>query len=77
MSCSVATRSSNERTSDKSAKYDIKVHASDNGPPEGLSRMLDIFESCIPKPADLDRLADKQEEDKKNPEDPKPEDNIA
>ncbi len=60
MTCNVSTRSSNERTSDKSAKYDVKLHAEDAGPPEGLSRLLDIFESCIPKAADLDRIAAEQ-----------------
>jgi hypothetical protein len=47
MSGSVATKSENTRSSDKSAKYDIKVCARDDGMPEGLSRVLDIISGSI------------------------------
>ena len=47
----VATKSENTRSSDKSAKYDIKVQARDDGIPEGLSRVLDILSSNISKNA--------------------------
>ncbi len=44
---SVATKSEHTRNTDKSAKYDIKVCARDDGMPEGLSRVLDILSSNI------------------------------
>jgi hypothetical protein len=47
MSGSVATKSENTRSTDKSAKYDIKVSARDDGMPEGLSRVLDIISGSI------------------------------
>tara|TARA_R110002126_G_scaffold71121_1_gene178546 strand:+ start:14100 stop:14729 length:630 start_codon:yes stop_codon:yes gene_type:complete len=50
MSGSVASHSTNTRKSDNSAKYDVKVIARDDGPPEGLSQLLDILQGAI-KPA--------------------------
>jgi hypothetical protein len=47
ISGTVATKSENTRSSDKSAKYDIKVSARDDGMPEGLSRVLDIISGSI------------------------------
>ena len=44
---SVANHSENTRSSDNSAKYDVKVIARDDGPPEGLSRVLDMFNDAI------------------------------
>ncbi len=44
---SVANHSENSRSSDNSAKYDVKVIARDDGPPEGLSRVLDMFNDAI------------------------------
>ena len=44
---SVANHSENSRKSDNSAKYDVKVVARDDGPPEGLSRVLDMFNDAI------------------------------
>jgi len=44
---SVANHSENTRSSDNSAKYDVKVVARDDGPPEGLSRVLDMFNDAI------------------------------
>jgi Protein of unknown function (DUF2589) len=44
---SVATHKENTRTSDNSAKYEVKVHAEDKGMPEGLSRVLDILQSAV------------------------------
>ncbi len=44
---SVSTKSEHTRNTDKSAKYDIKVQARDDGMPEGLSRVLDILASNI------------------------------
>jgi hypothetical protein len=43
----VSTKSENTRSTDKSAKYDIKVVARDDGMPEGLSRVLDILNNSI------------------------------
>lgn len=47
MSGSVASHSSNTRKSDNSAKYDVRVLARDDGPPEGLMKMLDILQGAI------------------------------
>jgi hypothetical protein len=47
ISGSVTTKSEHTRSSDKSAKYDIKVEARDDGMPEGLARVLDIMASNI------------------------------
>lgn len=43
ISGSVTTKSEHTRQTDKSAKYDVKVEARDDGPPEGLARILDIL----------------------------------
>ena len=46
------TIASHERTTkstDNSAKYQVRVHAKDSVPPEGLKRMLDVLaEACSP-----------------------------
>tara|TARA_B100001123_G_scaffold235179_3_gene263784 strand:- start:2712 stop:3323 length:612 start_codon:yes stop_codon:yes gene_type:complete len=48
---SVANHSENARSSDNSAKYDVKVVARDDGPPEGLMRVLDMLQDAIaPRP---------------------------
>ena len=47
MSGSVASHSANTRKTDNSAKYDVKVVARDDGPPEGLMKMLDILQGAI------------------------------
>jgi hypothetical protein len=44
---SVATHKENTRSTDNSAKYHVEVHASDDGMPEGLRRVLDIMQSAI------------------------------
>ncbi len=43
----VTTNKENTRTSDKSAKYHVQVHAKQGDLPEGLSRVLDILSSSI------------------------------
>ena len=43
----VATHSANTRKSDNSAKYDVRVVARDDGPPEGLMKVLDMLNSAI------------------------------
>tara|TARA_R100001015_G_C4635214_1_gene204042 strand:- start:1213 stop:1851 length:639 start_codon:yes stop_codon:yes gene_type:complete len=49
---SISAKSENTRTSDNSAKYNVKVIARDDGMPEGLKRCLDIVQSAIAeKPA--------------------------
>ncbi len=44
---SVAAHKDSTRSTDKSAKYHVEVHARDDGMPEGLSRVLDILQSAI------------------------------
>ena len=44
---SVANHSENARSSDNSAKYDVKVIARDDGPPEGLMKVLDMLNDAI------------------------------
>ena len=44
---SVANHSENSRQSDNSAKYDVKVIARDDGPPEGLMKVLDMLNDAI------------------------------
>ena len=49
---SISAKSENTRTSDNSAKYNVKVIARDDGMPEGLKRCLDIVQAAIAeKPA--------------------------
>lgn len=51
---SISAKSENTRTSDNSAKYNVKVIARDDGMPEGLKRCLDIVQQAIaekPQPA--------------------------
>tara|TARA_R110002020_G_scaffold3690_1_gene16325 strand:+ start:1127 stop:1750 length:624 start_codon:yes stop_codon:yes gene_type:complete len=49
---SVSSKSENTRSSDNSAKYNVKVLARDDGMPEGLRRCLDIVQQAIAeKPA--------------------------
>ncbi len=43
----VSSHSSNTRKSDNSAKYDVRVLARDDGPPEGLMKVLDMLNSAI------------------------------
>jgi hypothetical protein len=43
----VSTHQENTRSTDRSAKYHVQVHASDDGMPEGLSRVLDILQKAI------------------------------
>jgi|TARA_R110002124_G_C8858051_1_gene506794 hypothetical protein len=47
ISGSVASHSENTRASDNSAKYDVKVIARDDGPPEGLMKVLDMLQAAI------------------------------
>ena len=44
---SVSSHSSNTRKSDNSAKYDVRVLARDDGPPEGLMKVLDMLNGAI------------------------------
>ena len=49
---SVSNHSEKARSSDNSAKYDVKVIARDDGPPEGLMKVLDMLNDAIaPQPA--------------------------
>jgi len=47
ISGSVTTSRENTRTTDKTAKYTVRVHASQQQPTEGLSKLMDIMASCI------------------------------
>lgn len=42
-----SSHSSSTRKSDNSAKYDVKVSATDDGIPEGLARVLDMMNDAI------------------------------
>jgi hypothetical protein len=44
---SISAHKESTRSTDKSAKYHVAVHARDDGMPEGLSRVLDILQSAI------------------------------
>ena len=47
---SISSSKEQTRKSDNSAKYHVEVHASDDGMPEGLSRVMDILQSAaVPK----------------------------
>ena len=43
----VASHSAHTRKSDNSAKYDVRVVARDDGPPEGLMKVLDMLNGAI------------------------------
>ncbi|HEY8379234.1 MAG TPA: DUF2589 domain-containing protein [Nannocystis sp.] len=47
VSGSISTHKENTRSTDKSAKYHVEVHARDDGMPEGLARVLDMLQSAI------------------------------
>lgn len=49
MTASVTTNKKSEsvRTTDNSAKYEVHVEARDDGPPEGLMKVLDILNASI------------------------------
>ena len=48
---SVSNKNTSQRSSDTSAKYEVKVSATDDGAPEGLMKVLDILGEAI-QPAD-------------------------
>ncbi len=48
---SVSNKNTSQRSSDTSAKYEVKVLAKDEGAPEGLMKVLDILGEAI-QPAD-------------------------
>ena len=52
VSGSVSSSSKSERSTDSSAKYSVSVLARDDGPPEGLMKVLDLLSSSIPSPSD-------------------------
>ena len=55
MTASVGSKSSNTRKTDNSARYTVHCEARDDGPPEGLMKVLDILGDAIkPTPADKD-----------------------
>jgi hypothetical protein len=47
VSGSVSSHKESTRKSDNRAKYTVHVEARDDGPPEGLSRLLDIMASAV------------------------------
>ena len=48
---SVSNKNTSQRSSDTSAKYEVKVSATDDGAPEGVMKVLDILGEAI-QPAD-------------------------
>ena len=44
---SVSTSKETTRNTDNSAKYSVHVEARDDGPPEGLSKVLEILSGLI------------------------------
>ena len=44
---SVSNKNTSQRSSDTSAKYEVKVSATDDGAPEGLMKVLDILGEAI------------------------------
>ena len=44
---SVSNKNTSQRSSDTSAKYEVKVLAKDDGAPEGLMKVLDILQESI------------------------------
>jgi hypothetical protein len=53
VSGSVSASTKSERATDNSAKYSVHVEARDDGPPEGLMKVLDILSSSIPNPSEM------------------------
>ncbi len=51
----VSTHREQTRSTDKSAKYHVEVHARDDGMPEGLARVLDILNQSV-APSRVERL---------------------
>jgi hypothetical protein len=47
ISGSVASHKENTRSTDQSAKYHVEVHATDDGMPEGLARVLDMIATSV------------------------------
>lgn len=43
----VATQRENTRSTDKTAKYDVTVHASQQEPTEGMSKLMDLLASTV------------------------------
>lgn len=47
ISGSVSSHKENTRSTDQSAKYHVEVHATDDGMPEGLARVLDMIATSV------------------------------
>jgi len=61
MTASVGSKSSNTRKTHNSARYTVHCEARDDGPPEGLMKVLDILGDAIkPTPADKDGKSSSQ-----------------
>ena len=43
----VATQRENTRSTDKTAKYDVRVHAAQQPPTEGMSKLMDLLASTV------------------------------
>jgi len=54
---SVSSHKESTRTSDTRAKYTVHVEARDDGPPEGLSRLLDIMAQAVTPKAESAQVA--------------------
>jgi hypothetical protein len=44
---SISSHQEHTRSTDNSAKYHVELHAADDGPPEGLMRVLDMLQSAM------------------------------
>lgn len=61
MTGTVATKSEHTRSTDKTAKYDIRIEARDDGMPEGLAKVLDILNANMANPAHVAQPATLQD----------------
>jgi hypothetical protein len=54
-SASMSSKSSNVRKTDTRARYEVKIHAEQQDPPEGFSRIIDALMNAMIQPIDADK----------------------
>jgi hypothetical protein len=54
-SASMSSKSSNVRKTDTRARYEVKIHAEQQDPPEGFSRIIDTLMNAMMQPIDADK----------------------
>jgi hypothetical protein len=54
-SASMSSKSSSVRKTDTRARYEVKIHAEQQDPPEGFSRIIDTLMNAMMQPIDLDK----------------------